>query len=80
MDTLTKVFEAYKGHMATMVAVIVLDVIFGVSSALKSGKFDWTKLADFYKSTVVPGLLGWVGITAATYVITPGLLGTTPHW
>jgi hypothetical protein len=39
--------------------VIVLDLVLGIAVAIKSGQFEWSKLASFYRTSVVPGLLGW---------------------
>lgn len=45
---------------AGLLLVIVLDFVLGVSVAIKDNKFEWSKLADFYRSTVVPSLIGWM--------------------
>jgi hypothetical protein len=39
--------------------LIVLDVVLGVSSALKLGQFKWTVLANFYRTNVMPYVLGY---------------------
>jgi hypothetical protein len=65
----------YKPYLLTMVGLILLDVVMGIASALKQGKFEWAKLSDFYLRQVFPSLLGWVAFTVATYLVTPSLLG-----
>lgn len=44
---------------AGILLVIVLDLVLGIAVAIKAKKFEWSKLADFYRSAVVPALLGW---------------------
>lgn len=44
---------------AGLLLVIVLDLVLGVAVAIQQKKFEWSKLADFYRSKVVPNLLGW---------------------
>ena len=39
--------------------LIGLDLIFGVLVALKLKVFDFKKLADFYRTKVIPIVLGW---------------------
>lgn len=69
------VFETYRPQVLTLVGLIVADVVLGVAAALKSGAFDWQKLAGFYRSQVLPALVGWLGVTIALYLVTPALLG-----
>jgi hypothetical protein len=40
--------------------LILIDLVFGVAVALKLRKFDFKLLADFYRTTVMPNLLGWI--------------------
>ncbi len=44
---------------AGLLLVIVLDLVLGISVAIKAKVFEWSKLADFYRSTVIPNVLGW---------------------
>jgi hypothetical protein len=59
-DVLTLLFPpAFLQALAGLLALILLDVVFGVSVAIKAGKFEWSALANFYRTSVVPNLLGW---------------------
>lgn len=75
VSVLAAVAEQYSAQVLTLVGLIVADVVLGVASAVKAGKFDWQRVADFYRSQVLPSLLGWLGVTVALYLVTPGLLG-----
>jgi hypothetical protein len=74
---LNSLLVTFKPYLLTLVGLIVLDVMLGVASGLKSGTFQWRQLADFYKQSVVPGLMGWIGLTIATYLVMPSLLGAS---
>lgn len=69
------VFEQYRPQVLTLVGLIVADVVLGAAAAVKVGVFDWQKLAGFYKTQVLPSLIGWLGVTLALYLVTPALLG-----
>lgn len=45
-----------------LLALIALDLLFGVALAIKLKVFDWKKLGDFYRTTVVPNVIGWLAI------------------
>jgi hypothetical protein len=44
---------------------IVIDLVFAVALALKQGRFDLKQLADFYRTKVLPCLLGWAVLDVA---------------
>ena len=44
---------------AGILLVIVLDLVLGIAVAIKTKTFEWSKLADFYRASVIPALLGW---------------------
>ncbi len=46
----------------TLLGLIVIDLMFGVALAARTHVFEWHKLADFYGSTVLPNLLGWLTV------------------
>lgn len=43
-------------------ALILLDVITGVIAALRTGVFDLQRIAAFYRTNVVPGILGYSAV------------------
>ncbi|KAA3645318.1 MAG: hypothetical protein DWQ07_12685 [Chloroflexi bacterium] len=55
-------------NIAWLLVLILADFILGVAVALKTRMFDWSKLADFYGSNVLPKVLGYVVIHALLYV------------
>lgn len=52
----------------TLFAAILLDLVLAVAAALKLGKFDMRKLADFYRSKVLPYVLGFCLVFAFGYL------------
>lgn len=46
----------------TIMALIVVDLVTGVAAALKSGKFDWQALGDFYTTNVLPFVASYLPV------------------
>lgn len=42
-----------------LVLAIVIDLGLGVAVAIQTRTFEWTKLADFYRTKVLGNVLGW---------------------
>src|SRR6476660_6947050 len=42
-----------------ILALIAVDLVTGVIAALRTGVFAWERLATFYRTNVLPGLLGY---------------------
>lgn len=55
----------------TLLGLIVLDLLLGVASALRRGAFDLGKLAEFYKSSVLPYIIGYLAFYVAIGTIIP---------
>ncbi len=72
---LSQLITTYQPYVLTLLGAILADVVLGIAASLKTKTFDWQKLANFYRSDVAPGLLGWVGLTIATYLVVPDVLG-----
>jgi hypothetical protein len=51
--------EAFVNALLGILALITIDLVFGVAVALKTKIYAWSQLADFYRTSVMPGLLGW---------------------
>jgi hypothetical protein len=47
-------------QVKTLLGLILIDLGFGVASALQRKKFEWGKLADFYQTNVMPYILGYL--------------------
>jgi hypothetical protein len=71
---LDKLVLIYRPYLLTLLGLMLADVALGIAVGLKSRTFAWSRVADFYRCTVAPGLLGWVGLTIATYLVVPTLL------
>lgn len=46
-------------NILIFIALCATDVLLGVAASIKRGRFEWGKVADFYKKNVLAYLLGW---------------------
>ncbi len=44
---------------AGLLLCVLVDLVLGVSVAVKQRKFDLRQLADFYGAAILPNVLGW---------------------
>src|SRR3990167_473674 len=58
-------------QMGLIVGLIVVDLGLGVALALRTGVFAWRKLADFYRTSVVPYILGYVTLSVVLRYLIP---------
>jgi hypothetical protein len=73
-NVLSQIFtEAWVLQIVGAVILVVADVLFGLIIAVKSGVFDPRKAANFYKTTVLPYLLGWLVLNVLVKLV--GVLG-----
>lgn len=63
------------GEPAALIGLIALDVILGAMRALREGDWDWGKLAQFYKTMVIPYLGGYLAFALVSQLVAPELLG-----
>ena len=75
MEIVVRLWSAFAPQILTLVGLILLQVALAVALALKLGKFELKKLADFYRSMVLPYLIGWIGFVAAGRLLAAELLG-----
>jgi len=61
-------------RLYAILGLIGLDVVLGVAAALKTGKFDWHRLGDFYKTMVAPYVLGYLALYV-TFQLLPEVVG-----
>lgn len=47
-------------QVTTLAGLILLDVVLGIAKSIKLSVFEWSKLADFYQTNVLPYLLGYI--------------------
>lgn len=68
-------------QMAALVGLVLLDVVLGIAAALKSGTFHWSEVARFYRTNVIPYILGYVALhITISFVIPPSALGGAGEW
>lgn len=58
-------------QMRAIVGLIFLDVLLGIASAIKTGAFQWREVARFYRTNVIPYVLGYVSLYVAIHLILP---------
>jgi hypothetical protein len=64
IDVLKFVFDgAFLSQVMAILGVIMLDWSLGVALAVRDKKFEFKMLADFYRSQIMPKLIGWVAFT-----------------
>ena len=64
----------YDTGLNLVLGLIALDLVMGVSAALKTNTFDWGKLGQFYLTMVAPYVLTYAGLYAVDLFV-PDLLG-----
>ena len=61
-------------RVQTLAGLIILEVFLAVALAIKKNEFAWRRLGDFYRTMVIPYLLGFLGFFLAGKFITLSLL------
>lgn len=61
--------------LGVLLAACVIDLTLGVSVAIKTQTFNWSKVANFYTTNILPNVLGW-GVADVVLRLAAGL--TTP--
>jgi len=61
--------------MPLVAGLIGLDLVLGVAEAIKKGVFEWKRLAEFYRTMVVPYLMGYLALQVV-FTFIPDELGT----
>ena len=56
-------------RVLTILGLIVLDFVLGVAGALRTDKWDWKKVANFYQTNVLPFILGYLAFYVAANLI-----------
>jgi small-conductance mechanosensitive channel len=61
---LSAVFSSvFFAQVLSLICMIALDWGLGVALAVRAGKFEFAKLANFYRSMIMPMLIGWALFT-----------------
>lgn len=63
-------------QVQTILALVFLDLIFGISAAIKTKTFTFNAIADFIGSNVFPYVLVYGGLQAVLTVGSPGNIVT----
>jgi hypothetical protein len=63
------------GRVSTVVGLILLDVALAVAVAVRTGQFQARRLAEFFRTMVVPYLIGYLGVYGAAHFMDERLLG-----
>lgn len=58
-------------ELRIILGLILIDLGLGVSAAIKTGVFEWNKLADFYRAGILPYVLGYVVLAVAIGFVIP---------
>ena len=66
---------AHDARIYIILALIALNFILAVAEALRTGTFEWARLADFYRKDVVPKLIGYLALD----LIFRAVLGTESY-
>jgi hypothetical protein len=66
--------------LAGLIGLIVLDVVTGIALALRLGVFKWSEVGNFYKTMVLPFLLGWAGFAFVSQWVTGDLAAQFGDW
>jgi len=62
-------------RVGTVGGLILLDVVLGIAAAIRRGEFKWAEVARFYKTMIVPYLMGYLAFWLVAKVTTAELLG-----
>lgn len=75
LEIVLGILLTYKQYALGLVGLILLDVVLGIALAIKINKFDWRKVGLFYRSMVLPYIIGWLVISVVTRIVAPEVLG-----
>lgn len=59
----------YGNQILLLVVLVVVDVALGIASAIRRNEFHWSMVANFYRTTVVPKVIGWAAVSLLAYGI-----------
>ena len=60
--------------LATIIGLIFLDVTLAIARAVRQNEFDLGYLPEFYKTNVLPFIIGYIGIVGAARFVDVSLL------
>ena len=63
------------GRVSTILGLILLDVCLAVAAAVRQGAFQARRLAEFFRTMVVPYMIGYLGVYGAAHFMDERYLG-----
>jgi len=72
LGTIVQFFQ--DARLWVILGLIGLDVVLGIARAIAAGRFEWGKVGQFYRTMVVPCILGYLALYVA-FKLVPGLEG-----
>jgi hypothetical protein len=66
--------KIYGPMFLTLLGLTATDVLLGIASALKRGVFHWREVGNFYRTNIVPKLIGWSGLSILTFTVSQSAL------
>lgn len=69
------VIAAFGPFIMGLIGLIGLDILIGIALAIKINRFEWKKVAAFYRTNVIPYLIGWLGFAMITRLAAPEVFG-----
>ncbi len=74
LDVIVEVLNSWQVKVTG--GLIIIDIVLAIAAALRGGKFDFAKLAAFYKTMILPYVLGYIVLyVVITFVIPADQLG-----
>ena len=61
--------QVFVAKLLGVLLLVLLDLAFGVLQAVREGKFEWEKLGQFYLTSILPFVGGWMVLHVAVQVI-----------
>lgn len=74
----TSLVNKYGPPLGLLLLLLVVDIGTGIGSAVKRGEFRWRLVANFYRTNIMPNVVGWVMLTILSEGLTLGLSAYIP--
>jgi hypothetical protein len=72
-DLLLTFFNSWQ--VRTLLGLVLVDIVLGIARAIRMNDFTWYSVAEFYRSMIIPYLLGYLALYAAVNYIIPAEAG-----
>jgi hypothetical protein len=78
--TVSVIVAALGPQINWILGLIALDFILAVAVAIKCRRFDLARVADTFRTNIIPKLLGWFGAAILMKFYAPGLIPPGYEW